>query len=365
MKTYFYSGAFDPFTTCDLDALFMTLQENCKVVIGLEIDSEKPALFSVAERMEMIQQSVQWYAKTAYCTTYETVLERISIVSYTGLPIYEAKKHGADAFLIATDKTKTYDVKFDLSQQIARNKLSSQIGHKFRVCDKSPDDLAKIIKLCYKHHEYIMLALCVAPPVHNMLMEKLLEKQYFECCRQSNISWEDFCSQMSTRAYHNLSHIAYMLDKYDVFKTSITEDIDFATEKNFKAAIFFHDYVADDEEKSFEASKLGEAVKPLFMATKHFEPLPDDLSELEQLIIDLDLAIFTDKLLYKRYAKSIRVEYKHIPHDEYVGKRTEILKKLKEVIEERTHFTKLQKETAYKNIDRELEYLKCGFWPYW
>ena len=212
-----------------------------------------------------------------------------------------------------------------------------------------------------------MLAQFVTPPVHNMIMEELLEKQYFDCCRQSGISWEDFCSQMSTRAYHNLSHIAYMLDKYSVFKAHTTKQIDFAEEKNFKAAIFFHDYIKDDEEKSFEASKLGETTKPLFMATKHFEPLfdYDDMSEPEQLIIDLDLAILNDKVLYENYAKSIRVEYKHIPYDEYVTARKEILEKLEDVIEHRTSFTDMQKQRAFKNIDRELEYLDCGSWPCW
>ena len=126
MKTFFYSGAFDPFSVLDTEAVFNTLLDGSynKVVIGIELDSKRPALFSLAKRTEMIKQSLEWYAKANFPVNYEHLIERISIVSYHGLPIYEAKKHGADMFLIATDETKTYNVKFSLSRQIARNKLS-------------------------------------------------------------------------------------------------------------------------------------------------------------------------------------------------------------------------------------------------
>ncbi|MBE6451357.1 MAG: hypothetical protein E7016_05275 [Alphaproteobacteria bacterium] len=364
MKTYFYSGAFDPFTALDAEAVLdiLTSDAYSKVIIGLELDSEKTALFPVTKRMKMIEKSLYWYTKAHHRHLLELLPERIKIVSYHGLPIYEAIKHGASWFLIPTDKTKKYDIKFELSRQIARNKLNSQIGYWFHEFNQLPEDIAQAIRLCYKNHEYIMLATYVTPPVHNMLMEDLLEKQYFDCCRQSNISWEDFCAEMSSRAYHNLSHIAYMLDKYDVFKTSITEDIDFATEKNFKAAIFFHDYVADDEEKSFEASGLSESSKGVFMATKYSADMPETEDKYEQLIRDLDLAIFTDKLLYENYIYCIRAEYDHIAHDEYVNARTKVLETIETVIEGQTSFTKEQKKTAFDNIVHETYLLKHSNW---
>ena len=364
MKTYFFSGAFDPFTVFDTEAVLDILTEDAysKVVIGLELDSEKPALFSVNKRMKMIEKSLYWYTKSHHHHLLDSLPERIKIVSYHGLPIYEARKYGASCFLIPTDKTKKYDVKFNLSRQIARNKLNSQIGYWFYELDQLPEDIAQAIKLCYKNHEYIMLATYVTPPAHNMLMEDLLEKQYFDCCKQSNISWQDFCAEMSLRSYHNLSHIAYMLDKYQAYKYESNQDFDFMNDKNFKAAIFFHDYVKDDEEKSFIASGLSESLKGVFMATSYSADMPETEDKYEQLIRDLDLAIFTDKLLYNNYIYCIRTEYDHVAHDEYIEARTKVLETMETVIEGQTSFTKEQKRIALNNITHEIYLLKHSNW---
>ena len=361
MRTFFYSGTFDPFTALDAEIVFNTLKEHAgsKVVIGLETDAEKPSLFSTAERMDMIKQSINWYAKKLSFNSQVDYLENIKVVSYRGLPIYEAQKHNATQFLIPQTDTENpkCDTKYTLSRQIARTILSYQIGYCFCKADCLPEEITQSIKLCYKNHEYIMLAHFVTPPVHNKMMEHLLEKEYFECCRQSGISWQKFCEEMSTREYHNLSHIAYMLNLYRL-RTST----DLLNDRVCMAAIFFHDYVADSEAKSFEASKLSESARGLFMATKRPGKHLTELTADERLIHDLDLAILTDKVLYENYAYSIRMEYADVAHDDYIEGRTQILENLKNEIVKRTAFTEKEKETALKNIQKEIQYLKTGSW---
>ena len=79
---YFFSGTFDPFTKFDAALVFDTIKscKNNKVVIALELDSEKPSFFSVAFRMKMIESSVQWYAKQMFhhleLNTYNALLSR-------------------------------------------------------------------------------------------------------------------------------------------------------------------------------------------------------------------------------------------------------------------------------------------------
>ena len=362
MKTFFYSGAFDPFTALDAEIVFNTLKIHpySKVVIGIELDSEKTPLFSVDKRMEMIKKSIEWYAKKCPLNSLERYLNDIVIVSYRGLPVYEAQKHNVTQFIVPdTDvENPKYDVKYVLSRQIARRMFSHHIGYYVCYVTSAINDIAKSIELCFKNREYIMLAYHVTPPVHNMIMEELLESEYFDCCRQAGISWKDFCQEMSTRAYHNLSHIAYMLNLYRLRTTT-----DFYNDKIVKSAIFFHDYVLDSEAKSFEASKLSESAKGLFMATKRPGKHPDTLSADEQLIHDLDLAIFADECLYENYAYSIRMEYDGVAFNDYIVGRTMVLDEIKKEILKRTCFTDKEKEIALKNIEKEINYLAKGYCP--
>ena len=152
MRTFFYSGTFDPFTALDAEIVFNALKEHAgsKVVIGLETDAEKPSLFSTAERMDMIKQSINWYAKKLSFNSSVDYLENIKVVSYRGLPIYEAQKHNATQFLIPQTDTENpkCDTKYTLSRQIARNLLSYQIGYRFCKADCLPEEITQSIKLC-------------------------------------------------------------------------------------------------------------------------------------------------------------------------------------------------------------------------
>lgn len=373
MVTSFYSGTFDPFTSQDAEIVVNELVGcNKKVIIGIELDSEKEPLFTVAQRIEMVKKSIQWYAKE-YCEMffdgswqedYDTIMQNFTVVSYHGLPVHEAKKRGAGYLLVPVldIMNPEYDAKFELCEQIAKRSPVYSIRVSPMSTNMLPEKFEQYSRLCYKHHEYSALACYVTPPVHNMMMEDLLEKRYNDCCRQSGILWSDFCATMSTRAYHNLSHIAYMLDKYREYKDGADEKFDFLKEQTFEAAIFFHDYVADDEEKSFIASRLPESAKGLFMATRHFEPFGRERNKYEQLIHDLDLAIFCDLELYKQYVFSVREEYIHVEYSEYVKQRNKVLNQLKKVIETETLFTKEQKYNAMLNIRREQKTLEEKAW---
>lgn len=350
----FYSASFDPFNIDDARLVHGHAGPESKVIVGIEAGTA-PTLFSLAQRVEFAKKSIEWYCKTHTDDWYENRSEYIEVVTYSGLPIYEAKKHNAEHFLFC--KNQNPSPKFKLSRQIGRRILNYQIGY-----IQSPfydvSEIADLVEEAYKSHEYIMLEMMVTPPVHNMMMETLLRQEYELCCRASGISWEDFCKQMSTRDYHNLSHISYMLNKYRLMEHDTNQADWFIKDQNIKAAIFFHDYIPDDEEKSFEASGLHESCKGLFLATKHLGGLPETLSKEEQIIHDLDLAIFTDKALYQDYFryKLLKGEYAHVPYNEYVEARCKLLEELKKEISERTLFTEKEKSVAIQNINAELNF---------
>jgi predicted metal-dependent HD superfamily phosphohydrolase len=351
-KKLFYFGAFSPFTLQDAAVVAEASADGYHdVVIAIE-QLDKPSLFSITERIKMVQETMQWYDKVH--NTH--ISSSIEIVSYYGLPIYEANEQGADTFIVAVkDKdAKICDTKLRLSRKIGRALLSKPMGYRKVVVKHSKEYIEEAINLLFKSKEYIMLAKFVAPPVHNMMMIYLLQSEYETCCKAARISWGTFVRNVSANAYHNLSHIAYILNKYRLLVKDTKDKDYFFKSQTFKAAVFFHDYVVGDEERSFEASKLPESAKGLFMATKHLGDTPENLNQEEQLIHDLDLAILTDKGLYNNYRLGVRFEHADISDLEYIPKRLEVLEKLKHEIAENTkNFSRREIAQAMQNIESE------------
>jgi len=128
------------------------------------------------------------------------------------------------------------------------------------------------------------------------------------------------------RHYHNLSHIADMFDLAKRWGIELTE--------SETLAIWFHHIVYDteynaNEEDSAKAARLFlkgyedlELVCEIISDTAYHIPT----TEKSNLVLDLDMAILgTTKVDYRRYAKQVRKEYKHLTDKEYNFGRREFL----------------------------------------
>lgn len=357
MKKFFFFGSFDPLTRLDFGIVISKMSEDgfSEGIIAIEVDYTKSALFSMRMREEMIEESLKWYDKL-HKTDYAS---RIKVISYSGLPVYKAMKFHADTLITVGNQYKA-----ELNSIIARE----QFGYLLDVEDVGfihgedyeldETDLSKIVKYLYLHKEYIMLQRYLTPAVHNKLMALALKDEYADCCRGSYISWEDFVKEVGSRNYHNLSHIAYMLNKYRFYKQEVFSKEEHFMNLNFRAAIFFHDYVLGDEEQSFKYSKLSDTAKSLFMATKHGNASPENLGIQEQLIRDLDLAILTDSGLYNDYKSGVRMEYADIADEVYAKERIKVLDALVKEVEAAKNFRDYEKKRACRNIKNEKKELQ-------
>ena len=87
----FYAGSFDPLTNGHLDVLKGSLSIADEIVIGIGVQASKQPLFSFEERVTLIEA----WAK-------EDLGEdaaRLSIVSFTGLLVDAAPRHGASILI--------------------------------------------------------------------------------------------------------------------------------------------------------------------------------------------------------------------------------------------------------------------------
>lgn len=134
------------------------------------------------------------------------------------------------------------------------------------------------------------------------------------------------------RAYHNLSHINYLLNEV---KNIHFEDFD-----SIYLATWFHDIIYEPKRNNNEIESAKLAVK--LLSELHLSI--DKIAKIEKIILatqthsvenldydgkiflDLDLSILgADSEIYQKYSRAIRQEYSHISEDLYRQGRKRIL----------------------------------------
>ena len=171
-----------------------------------------------------------------------------------------------------------------------------------------------------------------------------LEASWRETARRAGLAeaqaeavFQDLCRRYSEpqRAYHDLSHVAAMLNTVAPFAETVRDPA------ALHLAIWFHDAVYDarskdneEESAALAASALssagvtqatGDRVTRLIFATKTHQVCREDLDC--QLLLDADLAILgTPPEEYDSYAQAIRREYEWVGEADYRAGRARVLR---------------------------------------
>ena len=127
------------------------------------------------------------------------------------------------------------------------------------------------------------------------------------------------------RGYHDLRHLAEVLDRLDDLGCDDVAVL---------LAAWFHDAVYDsrpgDEERSAQWAEralpadLSPEVARLVRVTEHHDPAPAD--EAGRLLCDADLAILAaPPARYAEYAADVRAEYAHVSDADFAAGRGAIL----------------------------------------
>lgn len=166
------------------------------------------------------------------------------------------------------------------------------------------------------------------------------------------------------RAYHNLNHIEFCLDQFDLLCSLAMQPA------IIEAAIWFHDAIydpqrADNEERSaaWALSALdgagvdpaaGQRVAELIEATKHNRP-PGD--EDTALLLDIDLAILGQPpAVFEQYEQAVRQEYSWVAEEMFRTRRAALLQEF--LNRERIYFTERfymqYEQQARQNLARSI-----------
>ncbi|UCH09171.1 MAG: pantetheine-phosphate adenylyltransferase [Fidelibacterota bacterium] len=102
MRTVIYPGTFDPITNGHLDVIIRALKLFDKVIVAVAENPDKQPLFTVQERLDMIQAAVDG-------------LENVTVDHFSGLVVDFAKTKGACAIIRGLRAISDFEIEFQMA----------------------------------------------------------------------------------------------------------------------------------------------------------------------------------------------------------------------------------------------------------
>ncbi len=121
-RVAFYPGSFDPMTIGHINLVERTLRVFDRVTIALAQNANKKAMFTLAERRQLIEEVF----------AYEP---RVRVVTFEGLMVHAAHAHGAAAVVRGLRGVADFEYEFQLATM--NNLLLPQLETVFLMTEKS------------------------------------------------------------------------------------------------------------------------------------------------------------------------------------------------------------------------------------
>lgn len=370
----FYSGSFDPFTYGHARVIEEALRKYDVVYVGIGQNPDKQNMFSFDTRRIFVEEAFPEAVKDG----------RLVVEPYEGLCVDKALSVGADVLvrgIRSSDDLLTEANMAEANRTIARIRGKKLETVYFHIQDEFLQTVSSsTVKTLCKLGEYIAVMRYVPPHVHKALMEVYLKEVFLSLFGNSiNFSktdkdkvlgmWDYLVANYQSRKYHNLSHVAYMLNMLAIYPDKVW------FKKSLILAIFFHDvrmlpnadpsinewhsqYALNEwlEQIHIHNGIYFHKVKDYIMATSH---LDDFISDEVAVIADLDMAIMAAPYprIWKWYENGIREEYSTVSEQEYVEARKEFLLSVldKPRIFRTQFFYELFEEKARYNIKNQIK----------
>lgn len=367
-KIAVFAGAFDPITSVYLHIIDALSAECEKIIVKIINYPEREYLFSVEERKNLIRRAVEDYRQTN--PTSALNLSRC-LVEISDSQTLQA------SFVSDSDDSIFISGYCQGLEKVAQSGILRPMYEDW-LFSEGLDDIQST-KLMFSPNRiknrcaelrFFKIRNFVPEVAYQALVSKNLEaffKKTFQIWWPNDPEilakiWADLKANYEKRAYHNFSHIAYMLELLAIRcknMSSVSRELIFS--------IFIHDYILDEtrrdnEEMSFASMaeylpKMADksVIEKCVLATKH-----DRFGECNaaKLIADLDLSILGSNSVnvLRAYQRNIRNEYKSVSNEEYQAKRRLFLQSLidRKNIFQTEFFQNLMENQARENILAEL-----------
>ena len=365
MEKAIYAGSFDPFTLGHLHIIKQALRRFDKIIINVGTNPQKKTLFSHVMRFKMVEETIK-------ACNFE---DKVELMCYKGMTADLALSEEVYT-LIRGIRVGTDDIEKERNLAITNNYLGTIRGINLKTEFIYVEDAflrtvsSTAVKNLCQLRQFAAVMRYVSPYVHQKLALEYLEPIFKDAYFEGRL-YLKLAKQYDARAYHNLSHIAYMLNMLQIYLDAGYTDIANSDINTLTQAIFLHDYIYNPLEKNNEEMSIQAAINEdfvddcdirfqnLVLATKHTQPANN---EVEALMADLDLSILGtfDDEIWKQYNHAVRQEYSMVPLKDYVKGRIEVLQGFlnKERIFQTDFFYDILDARAQQNIAKEIEWLK-------
>lgn len=371
-----FAGSFDPLTKGHLWVIQEALNISSDVYVFVAVNSSKKPMFSVEERIKMIEEATEGKVKV------------VSVVGeYTAQVAKE--QYGCDYLIRGIRNSNDFDYE-SLIEKTNRDVLG---GAKTlfvfppRDLDSVSSSFVKSLMGPVGWHYYVEDFL--PTPVLDMWLNKEInsKKDFLMSAYLKNNALVDYSFNKSlleafdtllamyegeNRYYHGKSHLLYMLQLLDSVKSNVDEG-DLIP---LFLAILGHDCIMESKDGVSAERRSADYVSSLIyslwntkvhsaiISTSHTEQEPIELmGDLSRILVSLDLAILgASESLYNKYATNVRKEYMQYSDQDYKAGRIKVLETLLEKARNQAliKFKPLAhlNERAVRNIERELLSLK-------
>ena len=120
MRVALYPGTFDPITNGHVGIIERGLSVFDHIIVGVARDTYKEALFSLEERVSLVQMALENN-------------DRVSVEPYSGLTVEYAKKRGVCALLRGLRAVSDFEYEFQLA--LMNRKLDTELQTVFLMTD--------------------------------------------------------------------------------------------------------------------------------------------------------------------------------------------------------------------------------------
>ncbi|MBQ3116966.1 MAG: adenylyltransferase/cytidyltransferase family protein [Alphaproteobacteria bacterium] len=239
-KTGFYAGSFDPITRGHWALICEGLCFCDNIIIGIGINPLKTSLFSVEERIELIQSTIQDFLNNPQLIqekseqiTHQKLTENptcISVMAYDGLTVDAALKSNATTLIRGERNTMDREYESDLNvlNQIllkTRNKKLENLILVPQNKDRIKHISSSATKMLCNLGEYVAIHELVFPTVHNAICEKYIFPTFEKCLNFFKITdtneihnlYQDL--KNSTPIKYPYSHIGELLNHLHIYET--------------------------------------------------------------------------------------------------------------------------------------------------
>ena len=156
MRIAIYPGTFDPFTNGHLDILERSSKLFDKIIIAVAIDSDKQTLFSIAERVSFIKDSIDKF-------------DNIEVEAFKGLLIHFVESKNASVIIRGLRAVSDFEYEFQMA--LMNHNLNDKVETLFLTTSSEYAFLSStIIKSVIKLNGRV--SGLVSKKVENALIEK-------------------------------------------------------------------------------------------------------------------------------------------------------------------------------------------------